>query len=75
MINAVIFGLACEVHWSWEELVNMPLPELMIFHELLLKKREAERKANEEAQAKARASRSKTSMKKPPSRGGRFRRR
>jgi len=66
-IDHMIFALACEVHWSWMEMLEMPLSELFQFFDFLKEKRDKERKAHEEAQARQRAARP---PKRSPSRGG-----
>lgn len=52
IIDNVIFVLASELGWSWEELLNMPLRELFNFFNIFKKKKEMERDAIEAAKQK-----------------------
>jgi len=40
-----MFNLAYGFHWSWQDMMEMPIYELFLFHELLQAQWEREREA------------------------------
>lgn len=73
MYDKVMFALACELHWSWHEMLDMPIPELMKFFTLLKEKKEAEKAHMDKVNAKSRTGGSKPARRSSarPSRGRR----
>jgi len=65
----MVFQIGCELHWSWRELIDMPLQDLEQYYEWLIEKKQEEEKQLEKSRSRNRQS------SKPVRRGGRFRRR